>query len=477
MISAIGFYAMSLNVRSLNFNIPAIKFLLKLFIFSLAFTLCLSANAQTPDSPQISSTPERRGNIFNVQGSNTVGASLMKNLLIDFFQMHSAIDLESVALPTVNEYRVQAYIGGEKLYVNVAAHGSSTGFRGLLNQSTDIAMSSRRIRDNEAEQLNAYGNLRGVSGEHIIAIDGLAIIVNRDNPVQTLSLQQIAEIFSGKIRNWKQVGGYDANINIYARDENSGTWDTFSSLVLGKQYPLYSTARRFESNDNLSDTVAGDISGIGFVGLASVRKTKAIAVSESGAQAFTPEPLVVATEDYALSRRLYLYTPTRTANDWIRHFIRYVQTDRAQRVVEKTGFVAQTVLSVTPTFSLVEGENSGDYTSVLHGAERLSTNIRFAEGSAELDNKAQHDINRIVKYMSRPENEGRRIVLLGFSDRMRQERSAEILSQLRAIAVKGALLKKGIYSERVHGFGTSKPVADNSGASRARNRRVEVWVR
>src|SRR5690606_979959 len=127
--------------------------------------------------------------------------------------------------------------------------------------------------------------------------------------------EQIAQIFSGKITHWDQVGGGQGRIRLYARDSNSGTWETFRDLVLSpKRLELHPEARRFESNADLSHTVSSDINAIGFVGLASVAQAKALAVSSGDSRAMLPSKAQVATEDYPLSRRLYLYISPEETN-------------------------------------------------------------------------------------------------------------------------------------------------------------------
>lgn len=404
----------------------------------------------------------------------------MKNLLVDYLQAKGAGDVHSMDSGLSNEYRVEGYVGYRRVFVEVAAHGSSTGFRGLLG-AAELAMSSRRIKTSELEQLSEFGNMRSYAREQVIAIDGLAVIVHPGNPVQSLSLGQLARVFAGEVDNWSAVGGKDAAINLYARDGNSGTWDTFKSLVLNGRYNLSPQAQRFESNDQLSDSVANDPSGIGFVGLASIRRSKSLAVSEEGAKALKPEVLVVATEDYPLSRRLFIYTAEQRQNAFVREFLRYIQSDRGQRVVERTGFVSQNLISVGHD-ARGEGDGGGadgpaPYLELLHNAERLSVNLRFAEGSAALDNKARRDIQRIASYMGRSENAAKRLVLVGFGDQKQTESRAVILSILRASAVKSALYKQGVMTEPVLGLGANLPVASNLSAGREKNQRVEVWVK
>lgn len=414
------------------------------------------------------------GRLFHVQGSNTVGANLMKNLLVDYLSAKGLKDIAATNLSVENEYRVSGNLEGRSIYVDVAAHGSSTGFKALIAGQADLSMSSRPIKSKEVAKLSSMGDMKGFDAEHVIAIDGLAVIVHKNNVVQQLNLEQIAGVFSGKISNWKELGGDDQPINLYARDNRSGTWDTFKSLVLRKRYKLSSAARRFESNDELSDLVSSDVQGIGFVGLASVRQSRALLVSDTGTTPLLPKKLSVATEDYALSRRLFLYTPPSLKTKEIQAFVDFVQTDLGQQQVESTGFVSQALIATEP---LVLRQGPREYLDATQAADRLSVNFRFAQGSARLDNKAWQDIQRLVAYMAREENKDQQITLVGFGDVKQTESRAMVLSKLRAVAVKSALRKHGISTQPVKGFGAYLPVASNSDSGKIKNRRVEVWVR
>lgn len=424
------------------------------------------------------------GRLFSVEGSNTVGASLMRSLLVNYLVATGATGVTVADLTRDNEYRVSGQVQGRHVYVDVGAHGSSTGFRALAEGRAEVAMSSRPIKADEVAQLAHTGDMLAFDAEHVIAIDGLAVIVNSSNPVTQLSLEQIAGIFSGAIDNWNAVGGADLPIHLYARDENSGTWDTFASLVLGKTHRLSQRAQRFEANDQLSDLVARDAGGIGFTGLASVRAARALRVFDDGTQPLQPEQLTVATEDYSLSRRLFLYTPTSRFNPVIDDFIAFVQSDAGQQLVDRTGFISQALIATTPDYGrqgpadyLPANYLPVNYLEATAGAERLSVNFRFAEGSAVLDNKAQQDIRRVVAYMAREENRGKQLTLIGFGDEQQTESRALVLSKLRAVTVKIALHKAGVVTRPVEGFGAFMPVASNDGAEKIKNRRVELWVR
>ncbi len=415
------------------------------------------------------------GQLFRIAGSNTVGASLMKNLLLDYFQQKGLQQVQVVALEKENEYRVQGVLNRQLFYADVAAHGSSTGFKALLEKEVDFSMSSRAIKDKEVVALAHYGDMLSAKAENVIAIDGLAVIVNQMNPIVSLNIDDIAKIFAGEINNWKQLGGEDLPIHVYARDDRSGTWDTFKSLVLRKLYSLTDTAKRFESNDDLSDVVSQDRGGIGFVGLASVNHSRALSVNDEGTAPLLPQKTTVATEDYVLSRRLFLYTPPSLRSPIVSDFVHYVHTNAGQSQVEKTGFISQALMETEPE---PDREGPADYLSLTRDAQRLSVNFRFAQGSARLDNKAQRDIGRIVDYMQLPEHAGKHLLLVGFGDTSQTESRAIILSKLRATAVKAELYRAGVSSLPVSGFGAFMPVAaTNTTKGKIKNQRVEVWVK
>ncbi len=411
--------------------------------------------------------------ILSVHGSNTLGARLVPSWAEQYL---TALGLEGVQIrPTQveNEYHVSGSRNGRNYIIHIAAHGSSTGFRALNNGEAAIAMSSRPIKDSEVQALTDLGDMRSFEAEHVAAIDGLAVIVNSANPVKSLTIDEVAAVFSGRIQNWSQLGGDNRRISVYARDENSGTWDTFDSLVLKNQFKLNPNAKRYESNDQLSDLVASDLGGIGFVGLASVRNAKPLAIADGFTSPLRPQKLYVATEDYPLSRRLYLYLPTEAPHPRAADFIEFSHQAQAQQTVDRIGFVSLNPVSVKPG-KHIDGPSL--YVNLVQHGERLSVNFRFKEGSASLDNRAQRDVQRIADYLAQPQNKGKHVQLIGFGDLKQSEQRSVLLSKLRASAVQSALYKQGVSSLPVAGFGAYMPVASQDGDNRSKNQRVEVWV-
>jgi phosphate transport system substrate-binding protein len=284
--------------------------------------------------PGAHSKISRENIILRLSGSNTIGAGLAPALAEEFLKHQGATEVKTLAGDRDDEVRVQGILPAERApkVIEIHAHGSATAFEDLANGQADIGMASRRIKAEEAQQLASLGDMTSPACEHILGLDGIAVIVSRKNPVRALAKDQIAQIFTGAVGNWLQVGGSDGAIHLYARDDKSGTYDTFKTLVLGKA-PLAPSAARIEDSRRLSNSVAQDLNGIGFVGLAYVQEAQSIAVYENGAAPLFPSPFTVATEDYALSRRLFLYTRAQPRQELTRRFVDFALSGMGQNIV------------------------------------------------------------------------------------------------------------------------------------------------
>jgi phosphate transport system substrate-binding protein len=440
-----------------------------LLLGSICYALPWSVFAALP-------IPSDNSSVLRLQGSNTIGArlgpALVKGLLEE--QGLSAIRIE--AGHAENE---QTIIGktadGRSVSIEVAAHGSGTGFTSLADGSAELAASSRPIKDSEASSLLSLGDMKSASAEQIIALDGLAIILHPDNPIAALSTAQLAQVFAGELSNWAQLGAPDGVISLYARDDQSGTFDTFKELVLSANgKALAANAKRFESSEKLSDAVSQDPNGIGFIGLPYIRQAKALAIAAGDSQPMLPSLTLIATEDYPLSRRLFLYNQPELDNPWARALVQFAHSARGQAIVEQSGFIAQTVQAVNIP---ANAQMPANYQALAQNAQRLSVNFRFQEGSANLDNKALRDLNRLLAYLREQNKLQDKVVLVGFGDAKADPARAELLSKLRAMAVRRELNKAGVTFRDIIGMGDELPVAANSGDDgRIKNRRVEVWV-
>lgn len=410
-----------------------------------------------------------------IHGSNTVGATLAPMLVEGFLHSQGTTRVITRNTGTENEAILIGERSDSPVRVMVAAHGSSTGFTALKAGIADIWASSRPVKSSEVSQMSRNTNLTELASEHVIAIDGLAILVHPSNPVNQLSIDTLGRIFAGQINNWAELGGRNLAINLYARDDRSGTWDTFKSLVLRKQLTLDATAQRYESNDQLSDDVSKDPSGIGFAGLASVRNSKVLAISDGTAPALKPNQLTVASEDYPLARRLFMYSPGEQTTPLAKSFIEFALSQEGQAIVSRSGFVSQNPIAVKPE---LDGNAPATFKRLTGNYQRLTVNFRFAEGRTRLDNKAQRDLTRVMSFLNSHNQSAEDVLLIGFADAQSNELRAQMISELRALSVRKALSREGLKNVAYTGYGHYMPVGTSGGVSgQQRNGRVEVWVR
>lgn len=412
--------------------------------------------------------------MLRLHGSNTVGEKLAPVLIEGFLAAHGA-DSFSWQQQGAEVERALRYQLADKLQqVELHAHGSSTAFKDLLRNKADIGMSSRRITPDEVTKARAeLGDLSKIGNEHIIALDGLAIIVNQNNPLKAISTETLAKIFSGEISRWSQLGGAERPITLLARDDNSGTFDTFNSLVLKKHNKqLSDKARRLESSTELSVEVSQDEGAIGFIGLNYISYNKALAISEGAdTTPIYPTRFTISTEDYALSRRLYLYTPTG-ASQLAKDFAQFAISEQGQALVEQSGLISQ---NIREERVLEVADAPPSYNRYAATGQRLSLNFRFNYGENDLDNKGKRDLERLMRYME--QHSSRRLVLMGFSDSVGAVAKNTELALRRAKAVERELVSRGLPVLAVESYGELLPVANNdTDAGRERNRRVEVWV-
>lgn len=414
---------------------------------------------------------------IRIHGSNTMGEELTPNLLRAFYRSRGDERLDKIDGPRSGEIWLEPTGDARLRYAaEVHAHGSSTAFSQLAAREADIGQSSRRIKPEEVERLAPHlGELNTPSSEHVVGLDGLAVVVHESNPIRELTIRDIARVFSGEISDWSELGGEPGRIHRLARDDKSGTWDTFKTLVLDAHAKgLDSSAQRFESSSELISAVASDRLAIGFAGLSYVRGVRAVAVSEhGGATALLPTPFTVATEDYPLSRRLYFYAPSAPDKRLVREFLEFVHSPQGQAIVEETGFISLDVRLEKPR---IGANPPADYADEISDAQRLSVNFRFESGSNVLDSKAFRDLDRVVAFLRK--DQGRDVLLFGFADASGSVTANSELSARRAKVIEQELTARGILPRIVAGFGAAMPVASNeTEVGRNKNRRVEVWVR
>jgi len=215
--------------------------------------------------------------------------------------------------------------------ITVSESGSGNGAKSLINATCDVATMSRPMKNSELKAAQDAGVL---PIENIVAMDGIVLVVHPSNPIANLTLEQTRGVYTGKIKNWKELGGPDRPIVVISRDTNSGTYEAFETLVMNRE-KIAGNVEYVGSNGAIRQRVMSTDGAIGYVGLAFTEGVKMLTANDVEA---TPESVIDQT--YPIARPLYMYTNGRPKKGTpLFGFIELATTPEGKKIVEATGFV------------------------------------------------------------------------------------------------------------------------------------------
>ncbi len=220
--------------------------------------------------------------------------------------------------------------------ITVIGGGSGVGIAALMDGTTDIAMASRKLKMDERLKLQDAGK---AFKEVIIANDALSVIVNPANKVSQLTREQLEGIYTGKIKNWKEVGGEDLSIVVYSRESSSGTYEFFKEHVMSRKN-YTASALNMPATGAIIQSVSQTKGAIGYVGLAYLNKeVKDIAVSYDKGKTYVMASMENAkNKSYPIVRPLYYYYPT-SKEAAIKSFLNFILSPEGQKIVEQVGYI------------------------------------------------------------------------------------------------------------------------------------------
>ena len=220
--------------------------------------------------------------------------------------------------------------------IQVTGGGSGTGFAALQNRTTDLCNASRPIKSKEV--LACIKAFRKRPTEYKVALDGLSVYVNEANPVTTLNVTQLKGIFTGKITNWKELGGQDEAIVLYSRENSSGTYEFLKKSVLeGADYAA--SAQTMPGTAAVLQAVGKDRNGIGYGGAAYGMGARALKVSKGAGQpAVDPTEENVVNGTYPIWRYLYIYVNPALDKDDIADYLAWIRSAAGQDIVKNVGY-------------------------------------------------------------------------------------------------------------------------------------------
>jgi phosphate transport system substrate-binding protein len=433
-------------------------------------------------------------------GSDTVGVGVMPFLLSGFAAyLDAEITVSETGIPNqkLSNFIGDQGFGDELGNVLVTSTVSGDAFKALLDKSTIFGMSSRRITPEEARALKAAdaGNMISPAQEHIIAAGSLVVIVHPENPVRSLTTEQVRNIFAGIIVNWNEVGGPDMPITVYEHSADSGTRAQFQSVIFGDNgAPAIAGAVVNDDNAGTSAAVAENVGAIGYVGKAFIRGSRAMSLVNECGITIEPTEFSVKTEEYPLFRRLYLYNRADNITPLGQQIIDFAMSPAADEVIARSGLVDLGVARQPQSLESPRGlallaPNSDPFESgvmremlaAMVDYDRLSTTFRFSPGSAKLDERGEVNLSRLATFLE-GQPAGTKVLFVGFTDEVGEFTSNRSLSEKRAQEMLQTLREYA--GDRIAnielgstGFGEISPSACNSSdPGRAINRRVEVWI-
>lgn len=220
--------------------------------------------------------------------------------------------------------------------IQVTGGGSGTGFAALQNRTTDLCNASRPIKAKETLAcIKAFGKR---PREYKVCLDGLSVYVSAKNPLKQLNVDQLKGIFTGKVKNWKQVGGIDAPITLYSRENSSGTYEFFKEHVLkGSDYAA--SAQTMPGTAAVVQAIAKDPNGIGYGGAAYAEGIHALKVSKgAGSPGVEPSEENVINGSYPIWRFLFIYVNPALDKGEIASYLKWIRSDEGQKVVKNVGY-------------------------------------------------------------------------------------------------------------------------------------------
>ena len=266
------------------------------------------------------------------------GAALAAVLCVAFMPTGSfsqaakiAVDGSTTVGPVAKAFAEYYMSKNPGVNITVSESGSGNGAKSLINATCDVATMSRPMKNSELKAAQDAGVL---PIENIVAMDGIVLVVHPSNPIANLTIGQIRDIYTGKTRSWKDLGGPDRPIVVISRDTNSGTYEAFETLVMNRE-KLSDNVEYVGSNGAIRQRVMSTEGAIGYVGLAFTEGVKALT-----ADGIEASPETVNDQTYPIARPLYIYTNGRPKKGTpLFDFVGLAATPEGKRIVEATGYV------------------------------------------------------------------------------------------------------------------------------------------
>lgn len=412
--------------------------------------------------------------LLRIAGDDASGATIIPKIAVNYLNTLGAsnITIETAVPPWTVKVRGRM-LSGTHVSVLVNSSTSASGYTMFAAGETDIWISGFIATREQMGELRKRGSVAFTQ----LARYGVVVAVHPDNPIESLSYNEVADIFEGSITKWKDIGGNPGPINVYGRVPGSASAKTFETFMYEnpkQQAPVHLMNRFLDVRKALSS----DRNGIGYLNLSSATGLKTIPLTVRGWIAARPDMYGLATGDYPLADTVILYRFERSGGvDPGAAFADEAQSPRSEYLLRAEGYqhTAPTLLlpEIHPVLPV-----SFDSSKLTTNGLRVSTTIRFAPGSTELDAMARSNIKDLARYLRQLSPANEQIAHLCYSDDVGDAtRNREVSRQLGVVVANG-LRDEYFIPGQVLPLGADLLLAeDRTAAARRLNRRVETWLR
>jgi phosphate transport system substrate-binding protein len=434
-----------------------------------------AATAPAPAQSAPTAPPVVTENVLvRLAGSPAIGAALAPKLAAAYLAQIGDTDVKSEPGDAPTQTKVVGLRGDRQEAIVIDSSSADAGFKDLTGHAADVVMADRRILPAERDALVSQGDMTSPAAEHVLGLNALSVVVNPVNALASLTRDQIKGIFTGAIKDWSGVGLGAGPIDLYGPPANSPAASTLSALALGGA-DLPPTAKRLADGKQIAAAIASDPHGVGIIAAADIGAARPVPVADTGSSpVLATNHAAVASDDYPLAYRLYLYTPAGGAGGIAQRFVDFAVSPAGQALVEQAGFVSQTL---KPESAATPETTTGKFKAYVAGAKHLAIAFHFQPNSTDLDQKGTRDLDRVMNYILSNHYTPDHLILIGFADNQGDPATNIAVSKKRADAVAALFTARGLPPGKVAGFGAELPIADNSTEEgREKNRRVEVFI-
>jgi phosphate transport system substrate-binding protein len=418
-------------------------------------------------APPTAAPPAGQAVLLRLTGPATLASALAPRLAAAY--LSSLGDLGVSAQPNTVPGQIQ--VTGQRLSrpetIVITTQNEATGLTALGHGDADIVMAARRINRAELDSLRPLGDLSAPANEHVVGLEGLAVIVNPHNTLSQITMTQLRDVLDGSIATWSALGGAGQGIHVLMEPGAPG----LSDLVAGAP----SVPPGAQRVPDAAAATLSDPDALAVVPVARAGQARVLAVAVVGASPALPTPDSIAGDAYPLTRRLYLYAPAGSANPFVSRFIAFALSPDGQDAVRQAGLAPLSNAGAGMAAPLTARDR---YRQLVAGAARLATDLHFEPGSNRLDLHSAREVDRVWNVMLSDHTPPDHLILIGFADNIGPPEANTYIAKQRAQAVADVFAHRGLVPGKVVSFGPELPIADNATAEgREKNRRVEVFLK